>query len=482
MTNTFQSAAIRSARADARPIFRCDCSEYAIFYTPGCLCVVDESRAAQFEASLGVQENGWAGELWRRATAAQIEERRQHAEPFLPECLTLYLNNECNLHCVYCYAASASCSTTRLDLATIAAAARVVAKNCRQKGCPFSIVFHGGGEPTLHHEQLAGALDCVEAIASEYRVTPFRYVATNGILSEKNARELARRFDLIGLSCDGPPDIQNRQRPSTTGAQTARTVTRTAHILREEGGRFHVRATITRASLPRQAEIADYICRQLLPAEIYFEPVYVGGRTQTADRFEVCQAEEFVSNFLAARTVAWRHGIPLQISGSRPASVHGPYCHVFRDVLSLVPGGVATACFKLDEAAHVRAKGAVVGGMNRETGRFEIEHERIQTLREQLSATPSECASCFNQYHCVRECPDRCGLDDRVHDFSEELRRAAAPQRQAGQTAGFRCQLQKALIQTTLITTAAHLWSAATEKTANSHTDQSSGVYGTVIL
>lgn len=482
MTETFQSITIRSANAPAPPIFRCDCPKYAVFYAPGCLCVVDKSRAAQFEASLGVQENGWAGELWRRAAAAQIKERRQQAGPFLPECLTLYLNNECNLHCVYCYAASAPCSTTRLELATIAAAARVVAKNCRQKDCPFSIVFHGGGEPTLHHKQLEGALDCVEAIASEYGVTPFRYVATNGILPEKYARELARRFDLIGLSCDGPPDIQNHQRPSATGSQTARTVARTAHILREEGGRFHVRATITSVSLRRQVEITEYICRQLLPAEIHFEPVYVGGRTQPADRFEVCQAEEFVSNFLAARIVARRHGIALQISGSRPASVHGPYCHVFRDVLNLVPGGIATACFKLNEAAHVRAKGAVVGGMNQETGRFEIEHERIQTLREQLSATPPECASCFNQYHCVRECPDRCGLDDRVHTVSEELSRAAAAQQQAEQTFGFRCQVQKALIQTTLITTAAHLWSAAAEKMASSNTDQSSGVYGTVIL
>jgi len=57
----------------------------------------------------------------------------------------------------------------------------------------------------------------------------------------------------------------------------------------------------------------------------------------------------------------------------------------FRHVLNLVPGDVATACFQVTDAAHVSAKGAVIGAMNRETGRFEIDYNRVHELCRQLS-------------------------------------------------------------------------------------------------
>jgi len=63
---------------------------------------------------------------------------------FLPECLTLYMNNECNLRCVYCHTDPTSQPAARLELDTIAAAGEVVAENCRKKNRPFYVVFHGG--------------------------------------------------------------------------------------------------------------------------------------------------------------------------------------------------------------------------------------------------------------------------------------------------------------------------------------------------
>ena len=457
------------------PIFRQDSPDYSIFYAPGYLCVVSLRDAGQFEAMVLDSASGsTTGEMVRisarlrqKAEAAIQAQQHEMEEPFSPECLTLYMNSACNLSCVYCCSDPSPSPSARLEMEEIAAAAAIVAENCRRKGRPFYAVFHGGGEPVLHRERVEQALAVLDSTTSAHKVGLFRYVATNGIMSAEKAGWLARRFDLVGLSCDGPADIQNRQRPRWDGRGTSHILERTAHILREEGCRLHVRATITPSTLHRQAEIVAYICQQISPEEIHFEPVYLGGRTTAAGRIGRHHAGQFVTHFLEAQEIARQHGVPVLCSGTRPGSIHGPYCHVFRHVLNLVPGGVATACFKIADAVQVRRKGLVIGELNPETGRFEIDHCRVHELRQQLGATLPECADCFNRYHCVRECPDYCPLDNGAHpslDLSEPA---------------FRCQVHKALAYATLREVADSLWSTALARKLEG---DAGNTHGTAIL
>lgn len=431
------------------PVYRRDGGEYALFYAPGCLCVVGLSGADPFERFISPLDPGngqsekvryWGRELWKRAERAVNELELAAQEPYRPECLTLYLNNECNLRCTYCYADPSSAPETRLVVKAIAAAAELVAANCRAKSMPFYVVLHGGGEPTLHPERVEEVLALVGRVAAAHDVELYRYVATNGILSEERAAWLARNVDQVGLSCDGPAAIHDRQRPCRDGWGSLRLVERAARVFHEEGVRLHVRATITAASLERQAEVADYICRQIEPEEVRFEPVYLGGRQAVAGALTPHHADAFVSHFLAARVVARGYGIPLLFSGSRLDSIHGPYCNVFRQVLNLVPGGVATACFKAVDARQVVQAGMGIGGLDRDTGTFVIDKGRVALARWKLGEMPARCADCFNRYHCAGSCPDGCRLDGDAE-------------------AGFRCQVQQSLSAALLVERAGSLWS-----------------------
>jgi sulfatase maturation enzyme AslB (radical SAM superfamily) len=458
------------AGMEGLPLFRRDYGEYTAFYAPGCLCVVGMPEAEQFAATVALparqgegpgQSMGWGIKLRRQAELAVAKAKALREEPFRPECLTLYLNKECNLRCGYCYADPSLEPAARLSLATIVDAAGSVAANCRKKDRPFYVVFHGGGEPTLHRDRVESTLGVLDRVAAEHQVESFRYIATNGVMPEERVAWLARSFDLIGLSCDGPAEIHDSQRPNHNGRGTLHAVERTARVLHQEGARFHVRATITRASLERQTEIAEYICQQLSPEEIHFEPVYPGGRSD-ADRGPGShRADAFVVHFLKARAVAQGYGISLSSSGSRPASIHGPYCNVFRQVLNLVPGDVATACFKAADGPQASENGVVVGAVNRNTGRFELAQGRIAALRQRLDAVPSECTRCFNRYHCTRGCPDLCPLDGVDQWETRE--------------AGFRCQVQRSLMAATLAEHAERLWSEVLAGKAK-------GPHGTAIL
>jgi uncharacterized protein len=269
----------------------------------------------------------------------------------------------------------------------------------------------------------------------------------------------------VGLSCDGPAEIHDAQRPDCQGRGSLHLVERTARVLGEAGVKLRVRATITPASLERQAEVADYLCRQFGPAEIHFEPLYGGGRSPRGG-LAAEQAPAWVEGFLQARAVAAGYGVPLHTSGTRPGELHGPHCQVLRQVLNLVPpGGLATACFKAADVAGARRLGSVVGALDPQSGGFQIDDGRVTALRRRLGALPVGCQDCFNRFHCAGECPDRCPLDGDG---------AQAPP----EASGFHCRAQRLLAARLLEERAAALWSEVRADPGR----RSRGIYGTTDL
>lgn len=439
--------------ATGLPIFRQEFADHVLFYAPGYLAVTPLGWADSFEQELASPTFGrWpdADKLRRHAATAQTHWAKHLTTPFTPVCLTLYLHNECNLNCSYCYAMPSVGEGLRLDLPTIRAAALLVAKNCRAQGRPFTVVFHGGGEPSLHRQLVDEALSVLDEVAAEHGLVLFRYIATNGVMSSSKAAWLASRFDLIGLSCDGPTMIQGQQRPLRDGENSLPLVERTARIVREAGRTLHVRVTVTPASLEQLGEIARFVCEELRPKEIHIEPVYQAGRARREGCFEAEQAEAFVTRFLQGRNIARQHGIDWKTSGSRPGEIHGPYCQILRDVLQVVPGSGATTCFKTGEVEEAQKQEALIGQLDGDSGKFIIDQARIQSLRYRLAAEAPQCSECFNRYHCARTCPDECPLMEAISPVS------------------FRCAAQKMLVAAQLQEVAAELWHSAGQNAMHS--------------
>ncbi len=464
---------IRPIRSGGLPVFRLDRFNDTIFYAPGYVGLVPLSQADQFETMIATSDSsslaGLGRRLQKQATAAMATRQRWQTASFRPECLTLYLSNQCNLCCSYCYANATPVPTLNLELNVIRAAARLVAESCHQKNCPFTLVLHGGGEPTLDKDLVEQVLRIHDEVARECQVSTFRYIATNGVMPADKARWLAQCFDRVGLSCDGPADIQNQQRPRWRGGPTSPLVEQTARILRDQGCPFEVRGTVTRLTVQRQSEIVDYLGQQLLPAAIHMEPVYAGGRAGQAVAFEAADAADFVTHFWLARRRAARLNIPLLYAGSRLGTIHGPYCQLFRNVLHLIPGGVATACFKVTTSFQANQAGVIIGGWDKNTSSFILDEPADRTLRQTLT-TPAyaSCRHCFNQFHCVGECPDHCGL------AATQLSSAVVTE------PGFRCRVQKALAMTTLLETVDTL--STPELTSNRRNGNHADACGTALV
>lgn len=438
------------------PIFRRDQSTHTSFYAPGYLAVVASTRADEFESTLRESPASLhpvAASLLHHAEWAEASHAANLTQPFEPVCLTIYPGSQCNLRCTYCYASPSRARAQRLDSSAIRTAGEYVIANCLKRGVPFTTVFHGGGEPGLFRDLIDRALDELGETAAAEGVAIFRYVATNGVLPAARARWLAQRFDTVGLSCDGPERFQSVQRPTWSGGSTTPCVERTAKVVRSQGTPLHVRVTITSRTLLHQGEITQYLCERLRPDEIHIEPLYVGGRAGSRASLLPEQATTFVDGFVQARGVAAAFGIPVQTSGSRLSEIHGPYCNVLRDVLQVVPGGVATTCFKTGNAAEAVTQRTTLGGCGNDGNALTLDIGRITRLRGLLSRWPAGCQDCFNRFHCTHGCPDSCPLDPKA-DASE-----------------FRCQVQMMLARRALDALAEATWKDARR-------DQDRGIVG----
>lgn len=434
------------------PIFCLKIEGQDVLYTPGHLTKVNPIyfdavqhywNIGQWPSDSTAHIQQVADVLQRHAQRAVQTWRQMFEGPFVPECLTVYLSNHCNLACPYCYVAAGikNRSSFIINEKIVLGAARLVARSCAEQGKPFSLVLHGGGEPTLHWGLVQRLVSKTRQIANQIGIDWFGYIATNGILSEAKARWLAEQFTLVGLSCDGPPDIQDQQRPLADGRPSSANLKRTAHILVAAGGRFEVRSTITPQSAERQLEIVDYLYSQLGATEARFEPVY---RLRGVGRigFSPGQAKWFVDHFIEAQSKAQSLGCKLTFSGVRLDEIHGPYCSLLRNVLHLTPDGKVTACFFCTDCRQSGAYGLVVGDWDNTKQEFVLDADQIASHRRKASLIPAFCHECLNIYHCTRACPEVCLATTPSQIDSTQV--FASP---SEETPGFRCLVQRQLAE-----------------------------------
>ncbi len=403
------------------PIFTGRLDGLTLFYAPGYLAAARETEAEEIRMILAGEipfGNLLAANLIDAAVSAQsVRAMQQDPEHYRPTCLTVYSSLACNLNCSYCFSSGARDAHLQLDAGFIYDSAAGILANCREMDEPFTVVFHGGGEPSLD-PRLPDLLTKLQRMSAAADV-PFRsYIATNGVMDEDKAGWIAENIDAIGLSVDGPPELQNRQRPLRNGDGSAPFIERTAAVLRGCGKKLTVRVTILPENFRRMGEIAGYLSEILHADEIHIEPVYERGSEPDAEF-----ADLFCENYLNLKKQMGRR---LSFSGSRIGEIHGRYCQIFRKVLHLVPPGGQSACFALSSCEEAESNGLLMD---------EADTCRLFGL---LSAEDPGCKDCFNRYHCAGGCPDVCPASD------PKLRDAGS----------FRCRISRKLAEAELLETA----------------------------
>ncbi|MCP3889897.1 MAG: radical SAM protein [Desulfobulbaceae bacterium] len=390
------------------PIFRYDGGRKSVIYTPGHLAVLPSAGVDIIEQVLlggnqPINDNiqNFIEELIAVAQRNVQTWQKMSHQPFAPECLTLYLSNQCNLSCSYCWSDDVQpreiTQQQLLSLDDVKSSAHIVVENCLNKGKPFTLVVQGGGEATLHWDLLQKIIVLTKRIAADKGVQWWGYLATNGMVAKEKIEWLSKQFNEICLSCDGPPAIQDAHRPFLSGLSSSGQLERTASIIADSQCKLSIRSTITPGTIKSQEEIVQYLYHRLRAKSIRFEPAYqVNSGKQPY--FVPKDARCFVDNFLRAQKMAQKFCLDFSYSGVRMDVLHGGYCNFLRESLHLLPDGSVTPC-------SFALAGQKYTSNNLTTLSQAIEEEKLQAL-----LIPPICTTCVNKYHCVRGCPEVCIL------------------------------------------------------------------------
>lgn len=135
--------------------------------------------------------------------------------------------SRCNINCRYCYVynmgdARWATMPKQISDATITALAKVLGDLSRAQQRRFAVVFHGGEPLLLGPKKLRGLL------AALRRTLPIDYpfsLQTNGMLITEEILDLCSEYRTsLGVSIDGPPDVNDRHRIDHAGKGTHKKV------------------------------------------------------------------------------------------------------------------------------------------------------------------------------------------------------------------------------------------------------------------
>lgn len=330
--------------------------------------------------------------------------------------------NDCNLGCKYCFSGAEPKKFGAIPWEIAKAAIDLGARNAvlnrmRTGDGKLAIRFFGGGEPTEYWDSFARIVEYARERARTANVDILVATITNGQVDEEHFSWFRENMDEISVSMDGPPDIQNEQRPTFAGGKSFdkswKFITRMDQLQMNIKA---IRVTVTAQTVHRMPEIAEFFWDNLNKAyPVQFEPVYFSevGRQNTsmpraADFIEYFRKVEEMSR---ARCKAHKKHAPVG-TATRPMAIRAnAYCDSLEGRgLFVTPTGYLSLCTEISSPSDPRKDNYFIGGYDFATKQFHISEEGASKVR---CGPPWWCRGCYAQFSCRGGCEPRSQNPDR---------------------------------------------------------------------
>ena len=190
--------------------------------------------------------------------------------------LTLFLTEQCNLGCIYCYADGGT-GRRVMNYETAETALKFMADHCAETKRDFHIAYHGSGEPTCAGGMLGQTVKLSEELAEQKGLDLQFSIGTNGVMDDRYRNLLIEKDFDISLSLDGFENTHNALRPMPDG-NSFREAMKTAYACTGRDHPFSVRTTVTDRNMGELDEFASFLFKNTSCEVIQLEPVYTAGR------------------------------------------------------------------------------------------------------------------------------------------------------------------------------------------------------------
>lgn len=340
---------------------------------------------------------------------------------FCPTHAVLLLTNRCQMRCIYCYASGGELPPEDLSFDTAKTAIDIVHQNAVSQNKPFfTISFHGGGEPMV-------AWDLIKQCThySRKKSLPVKLSLTsNGVWTEKQRTWSIKNIDRISLSMDGPPDIQDHNRPLANGGPSSPILERTIKALDENHKTYGIRMTAVPpySDLPRSVA---YLLSQTQCKGIQVEPAF---NTERGEHTEPSleQADQFITAFLKAFDLSREYKRDLRYSAARVTHPVRTFCTAPYNTLIVNPQNEIVACYEITNPDHQLASLSKYGTID--VSGLHMDENKRKTLLSLIEDKRASCRDCFCYWSCAGDCYARTMIRKEDGNYSNQNARCVINQ------------------------------------------------------
>lgn len=323
---------------------------------------------------------------------------------------SFFLTTKCNLKCVYCYNREKRTTlkeqTLSLDIAKAGLDYYFSNNSSRH------IRFYGPGEPTQAFSVMKEIVAYARQLAGDELTTELQ---TNGCFGYKVRTWLLDNINVIWVSFDGEPEIQNYNRPCVNGKPSAPIIENNVRWLLENKGNRNLmvgaRVTITEENIHRQCQIIDYF-KGLGIKYIWSDPVF-----PAVDNIPVCDDLAKISNYhfdmdIYADTYIEAYNYAKQKNifyGSFLTcnfdGICNRHCRACTPEPHFTTDGFISACDLVTfgkSPKHMEC--FVYGKWNDEKKQFDIDESKVNALRHRTIDNMKHCINCEVREHCGGYC------------------------------------------------------------------------------
>ncbi len=324
--------------------------------------------------------------------------------------ISFFLTTKCNLCCEYCYNIE---QREKLEEKTLSFEIAKAGIDLHfSNGGKEHIRFYGPGEPTEEFQLLKKITEYAKKIAKK----PITFeMQTNGCFSKEVREWLLENANILWLSFDGEPDIQNTNRHFPDNSPTSEVIeSNVKYFLENRKNRdlmVGARVTITKINVNRQKQIVDYF-NSIGINYIWTDPIF-----HTVDDIPVSEDKDkqasydfdmdsYVENYLEAyryaKTKNIFYGSIFTCNFDGKCTQH---CRSCIPAMHFTPDGYISACDMVtfgEDSHHMDC--FVYGKWDASKQKFEFDDKKIKALQERNIENMEHCKNCFAAEHCGGYC------------------------------------------------------------------------------
>ena len=327
---------------------------------------------------------------------------------------SFFLTTKCNLRCVYCYNSSERNKIKEQSLPLHIAKAGI--DYFFSTNDSRHIRFYGPGEPTqeflLMKDIFSYACDCAgDKLSVE--------IQTNGCFNAEVREWMLNNINIIWVSFDGEPDIQNKKRPLANGNPTSNIIEENVRWLIKNKDKHQLmvgaRVTMTNENIGRQKQMIDYF-NKLGIKYIWTNPIF-----PPVEQIPVCydkerieqykfNMEKYVDNYIKAfyyakeRKIFFGSFLTCNFDG-----LCSKHCRTCIPVPHFTTDGYISACdlaIMGKNANHMDC--FIYGKWNEEKEIFDIDSKKVKQLQNRSIENINHCMDCRAKKHCGGYCMAEC--------------------------------------------------------------------------